>query len=177
MGSTVAAMLIQQCNAQPNGPSAAALFSKAANDSLIRQGTAPRIAAAWSSVYASSFTYVQTNPTLQNAATLYRLQHAFVGLGYANDSVSIFYSAKAVDSALGIAGLSGLIDLMVAVANANGVTLNGCAVSIAKVSSDLAGMAIGGATAMSGVGTVLFVMGAAGAVIDVGGLASACGPS
>lgn len=105
------------------------------------------------------------------------MQQAFGGVGYVYDAVSIFDAAKTVDSALGIAGLSGLIDLMVAVATANGIALNGCSVSIARVSADLAGMAIGGATAMSGVGTVLFVMGAAGAVIDVRGLASACGTS
>ena len=189
MKSTITAMWIRQCNAQPNSPNAPFLFAKVVNDSLVRQGMEARTAAAWSTVYASAYTHVHSHPSLWNPFTLARIHQTFgfvaqplgqtgtTAVGYEVDALAIFDAAKTVDASLGIAGLSGLIDLMVAVAKAHGVTLNGCLVSIAKVSTDLASMAIGGATSLSGLGLVLFLIGTAGVLIDTSSFASTCGPS
>ena len=172
-------------------------FTSAVQASLVRQGYSAKDAAAYSQVYRGAYDWVQVNwpkvkpyvKSLYDAAnsaqtaygtysgaktfsqaTLLLQNSTRIG---ASDAIQAGFSNVRWGGGAGV--LSGLVAVMEVVAQKNNVELNPCAMSIAKVSLDLAGMAAGGATAETGFGTVLFVMSTVSTLVDLGGLSQSCG--
>jgi hypothetical protein len=174
--------------------SQASRFGTLVRGSLVRQGYPAATAASFSLVYQSAYGWVLANWSLvqpwyskaQDAKSWYdaaggattwnlagKLEQNAQMMGASSKIITGFSDVRLVG---GAAVLSPLVDVMQKVAKHNGVDLNPCALSIAKVALDLAGIAGGGLTAESGFGVVLAVMSTAATVGDLTELGGTCGP-
>jgi len=179
-------------SAAPGGVSGAIQFKIAVAGSLVRQGYASDQAAGLSLIYESSYTYVRNNwPAI--VATYGKADNLKTTWDSVNSGIkfmqasTLLNNAKLMDAspqiiegfsnARMVAGagiLSGLVSVIQLVAEKNNIPLNMCALSIAKVSLDLAGVAGGGLTFEFGIGDVLAVMSMISLVSDSYDLATSC---
>ena len=157
---------------------------------LVSAGVDSRKADAWSLFCQDLFCYIQNDPVLHTALTVFLKGKS--GKDVYDGSKMIAQSTKLIGNAASMglvsatprlatlrAGgaanvLSGFVDLFEGYAKGHGIELNECSLNVSKVILDLGGAMVGGATAPTGFGLILAAMSVLSMGQDSYSLGKAC---
>ena len=151
-------------------------------------GVAPDKAASYSQLCTEMYTYVQANPDVKRALTFGQtisdtnsvysgLKNISTAVGYINRGNAVGVDTSGFVSygeSGGAAVLGVFVDRFNSYAQNQGIELNQCAISVAKVSLDIAAAGTGTVSSLTVFGAVLFGLALIATVNDSHSLAQAC---